>query len=387
MNNSELMNNYENDEDDDSPLEENNIRWSNLLFLPFHPVVKLLVLLSVIIKSILGCIKCEYHNEKGELIKEFYKPGDILAFTSAFLGKPSLKTYSANTDCEILFINITEFFNIMRRYPGEHARYEDCSNEFKSGFEKIIQNHVKKHKDMPYYDKRGLLIKDKRACIKHYLVRGFLMDVIGVAPFYELFMLYLSKDIEDNDALLINTLRKFAHLYLVMGYFDYLADTPTLNMAYLMRGFRARLPRAASRAIIGRRLRAAAASYLPRAAKAERPLSIPRKRSVNITIRKKRTDETLESNDMNAFDSESPNSSPKTGQILLPKEKLLAKSLSVELPAESLNNSFQSLEDLSHSLELVNELDIVSKQNMKIDDLQIKLKSCESEFLKNNFGK
>ncbi|CAG5025554.1 unnamed protein product [Parnassius apollo] len=82
---------------------------------------------------------------------------------------------------------------------------------------------------------------------------------------------------------------------------------------------------------------------------------------------------------MNAFDSESLNSSPKTGRTLLPKEKLLAKSLSMELPAESLNNSFQSLEDLSHSLELVNELDIVSKQNMKIDDLQIKLKSCESE--------
>ncbi|CAG5018187.1 unnamed protein product [Parnassius apollo] len=82
---------------------------------------------------------------------------------------------------------------------------------------------------------------------------------------------------------------------------------------------------------------------------------------------------------MNAFDSESPNSSPKTGQTLLPKEKLLAKSLSMKLPVESLNNSFQSLEDLSHSLELVFELDIVSKQNMKIDDLQIKLKSCESE--------
>ncbi|CAG4985218.1 unnamed protein product [Parnassius apollo] len=82
---------------------------------------------------------------------------------------------------------------------------------------------------------------------------------------------------------------------------------------------------------------------------------------------------------MNALDSESPNSSAKTGQTLLPKEKLLTKSLSMELPVESLNNRFQSLEDLSHNLELVNELDIVSKQNMKIDDLQIKLKSCESE--------
>ncbi|CAG4939726.1 unnamed protein product [Parnassius apollo] len=89
---------------------------------------------------------------------------------------------------------------------------------------------------------------------------------------------------------------------------------------------------------------------------------------------------------MNAFDSESPNSSEKTGQTLLPKEKLLAKSLSMELPVGSLNNSFQSLEDLSHSLELVNELDIVSKQNTEIDDLQIKLKSCESEttILENN---
>ncbi|CAG4992044.1 unnamed protein product [Parnassius apollo] len=88
------------------------------------------------------------------------------------------------------------------------------------------------------------------------------------------------------------------------------------------------------------------------------------KDTLNITIRKKRTVETLKSNDMNAFDSEPPNSSPETGQTLLPKEKLLAKLLSMELPAESLNNSFQSLEDLSHSLELVNELDIVSKEHM-----------------------
>ncbi|CAG5017962.1 unnamed protein product [Parnassius apollo] len=100
---------------------------------------------------------------------------------------------------------------------------------------------------------------------------------------------------------------------------------------------------------------------------------------MNITIRKKRTDETLESNDMIAFDSESPNSSPKTDQTLLPTEKLLAKPLSMEFPVESLNNSFQSLEDLSHRLELVNKLDIVSKQNMKIDDLQIQLKICKSE--------
>ncbi|CAK1580039.1 unnamed protein product [Parnassius mnemosyne] len=134
-----------------------------------------------------GCIKCEYHNEKGELLKTFYKPGDILAFTSAFFGIPSLKTYSANTDCE-----------------------------------------------MPYYDKRGLLITDIRACIKHYLARGFLMDVIGVTPFYELFMVYLNKEIDDNDALLINTLSIFAHLYLVVGYFDYLADTPTVNKALIM---------------------------------------------------------------------------------------------------------------------------------------------------------
>ncbi|CAK1580027.1 unnamed protein product [Parnassius mnemosyne] len=277
-----------------------------------------------------GCIKCEYHNEKGELLKTFYQPGDMLAFTSAFFGIPSLRTYSANTDCEVLFINITEFFNITKRYPAEHARYEDCLNKFKPRFEKIIQNHVQKHRDyqkkirqrifhsrlsvvdrrrinryargfqylttiniapaskfmrywmllravivcvsiisaalqggsgaywrwplmiisafcdcisivdivlkmfIPYYDKRGLLITDIRACIKHYLVRGFLMDVIGVTPFYELFMVYLNKDIDENDALLINTLSRFAHLYLVVGYFDYLADTPTVDIALIM---------------------------------------------------------------------------------------------------------------------------------------------------------
>ncbi|CAK1586458.1 unnamed protein product [Parnassius mnemosyne] len=118
------------------------------------------------------------------------------------------------------------------------------------------------------------------------------------------------------------------------------------------------------------------------------------KDTVNITRRKKRIG-TLECNDMNDVDSKSTNSSPTTGQTLfsmhketdeyitkdLPTEKLLEKSLSIELPVESVNTSFQSLEDLSHSLELelVNELDIVSKQKIKIDNLQIKLKSCETE--------
>ncbi|CAH4027134.1 unnamed protein product [Pieris brassicae] len=49
---------YEDDEDDlDS---EENIQWSNLLFLPFNPTFKAIVLVVVILKTILGPIQAAY---------------------------------------------------------------------------------------------------------------------------------------------------------------------------------------------------------------------------------------------------------------------------------------------------------------------------------------
>ncbi|XP_013144136.1 PREDICTED: uncharacterized protein LOC106107699 isoform X2 [Papilio polytes] len=87
---------------------------------------------------------------------------------------------------------------------------------------------------MPYYDHRGLLITDFRCCLRHYLTGTFLMDAIGLLPIYEIYIVVMSKVVEDDDALIINTFSRFAHLYIVIGYFDYLADTPTANIAYIM---------------------------------------------------------------------------------------------------------------------------------------------------------
>ncbi|KAL4718651.1 hypothetical protein ACJJTC_001820 [Scirpophaga incertulas] len=56
-----------------------------------------------------------------------------------------------------------------------------------------------------------------------------------------------------------------------------------------------------------------------------------------------------------------------------------ARSLSVEQPCDSVDNSYQSLEDLTKSLELVNDIDIVDELKQKINSLQIKLESCEQE--------
>lgn len=41
------------EEDEEEDLEETYIRWSNLIFLPFHPVFKCIVVTLVIIKTIL----------------------------------------------------------------------------------------------------------------------------------------------------------------------------------------------------------------------------------------------------------------------------------------------------------------------------------------------
>ncbi|XP_068633507.1 uncharacterized protein [Battus philenor] len=287
-----------------------------------------------------GYVRGEYHDDKGELIKSFYEPGDMMAFTSVFFNKPSLRTYVAYTECEVLFINRRDFFKIIKRYPREWYHFEVCLEEFRSRFEKITYDNVKKHRDyqkklrqrifhsrmsvdekhakvrketapslvnrgiyhhhliidnfivsfyrfwkywmlfraiivcisiisasfqggtgaywrwplvmigafcdsvslidmiiklfMPYYDQRGLLVTDLRSCMSHYLTRTFIMDAIGALPVYEVYSVVMSKAIEDDDALLVNTLSRFAHIYIVIGYFDYLADNPSANIAYIM---------------------------------------------------------------------------------------------------------------------------------------------------------
>lgn len=70
--------------------------------------------------------------------------------------------------------------------------------------------------------------------IKNYVTRGFAFDVIGCMPIVEVINLISTENIKENDAMLINTLGKYAHLYLVFGYFNYKADIPTINFTYVM---------------------------------------------------------------------------------------------------------------------------------------------------------
>ncbi|XP_045772841.1 uncharacterized protein LOC123872557 [Maniola jurtina] len=85
-----------------------------------------------------------------------------------------------------------------------------------------------------YYDERGLLITSFGKTTKHYMSRGFLCDLIGCLPWPEIINLFLAKPISENEAMLINTFSKFAHLYILMGYFNYLADCPNVNFVLLM---------------------------------------------------------------------------------------------------------------------------------------------------------
>ncbi|CAB3236660.1 unnamed protein product [Arctia plantaginis] len=83
-----------------------------------------------------------------------------------------------------------------------------------------------------YHDSRGLLIRGKGKCLLNYLTKGFLLDIIGVLPWFEVFRTLMTKDINWNDALLINTCCKFAHIYILFAYFDYISDLPTVHVGY-----------------------------------------------------------------------------------------------------------------------------------------------------------
>ncbi|XP_039753368.1 uncharacterized protein LOC120628811 [Pararge aegeria] len=85
-----------------------------------------------------------------------------------------------------------------------------------------------------YYDDRGLLVTSLRQSTKRYISRGFFCDVVGCLPWPDIINLFLTTPITENKEMLINTFSKFAHLYILMGYFNYLADMPNVNFAFLM---------------------------------------------------------------------------------------------------------------------------------------------------------
>ncbi|KOB64583.1 hypothetical protein OBRU01_23987 [Operophtera brumata] len=81
---------------------------------------------------------------------------------------------------------------------------------------------------LSYYDDRGLIVTDKMWCVFHYLTRGFCLDVIGALPWFEVLRGVPSEHIDDDTTMLMNTVCKFAHLYIILGYFDYIGDAPNV---------------------------------------------------------------------------------------------------------------------------------------------------------------
>nr|XP_032517842.1 LOW QUALITY PROTEIN: uncharacterized protein LOC116770465 [Danaus plexippus plexippus] len=289
-----------------------------------------LILFGILCKNVSwvvqGSILSEYHNYAGELTSTIYGPGNLLTSFGVFFGTVSLRTLTAYTDCEILYIKIQDFLHIVKKYPSEWANLQICIEEFSPRIEALSQDYVTKHNKhheefrnqifqnrhpnssisdttsiktrgfaflnpegrfmlcwmrfrvmvviisisasalqggsgayyrwplmkledvcdfvatidiflkmfLAYYDTNGLLITSLPMSIKNYVTRGFAFDVIGCMPIVEVINLISTENIKENDAMLINTLGKYAHLYLVFGYFNYKADIPTINFTYVM---------------------------------------------------------------------------------------------------------------------------------------------------------
>ncbi|XP_063898424.1 uncharacterized protein LOC110381481 isoform X1 [Helicoverpa armigera] len=87
---------------------------------------------------------------------------------------------------------------------------------------------------LPYYDSRGLYITDKKMCLTNYLTKGFLLDITGAVPWFSVLKALIYQEISDDASFLINTVCKFAHLYILFAYFDYITDIPTVNLTYIM---------------------------------------------------------------------------------------------------------------------------------------------------------
>ncbi|XP_038210062.1 uncharacterized protein LOC119830942 [Zerene cesonia] len=179
-----------------------------------------------------GYVLSEFHDLHGELHQRTYNPGEFISTCAVFMGKPSLRTVYAYTECEVLYVRVRDFFNILKHFQNEVINFETCIDKFGPIYDKMLGDQLKKY--LAYYDERGLLITDLSKRLNHYVSRGFILDVIGCVPLHPLIYVILSRQIDDDEASLINTAAKFALLYLILGYFNYLADLPHRNNALYM---------------------------------------------------------------------------------------------------------------------------------------------------------
>ncbi|CAH0715726.1 unnamed protein product, partial [Brenthis ino] len=204
------------------------------IFFQFWADLVYILDICVALLTSVGSVSCEYPNEKGELIRKTYNPGELLTSFGVFFKTASLRTLIAYTECEILYIKLNDFNNIVKSYPYEWDHIQNCVYEFSPAVDALVKDYVNKYRNMGFYDQRGLLITSMRKTIPHYLSRGFIFDVFGCMPFYQTVSLFVTTTIEENDGMLIDTMSKFAHLYLLTGYFDYVADMPNINFCLLM---------------------------------------------------------------------------------------------------------------------------------------------------------
>uniref|UniRef100_A0A2H1VVY2 SFRICE_007402 n=1 Tax=Spodoptera frugiperda TaxID=7108 RepID=A0A2H1VVY2_SPOFR len=82
---------------------------------------------------------------------------------------------------------------------------------------------------LAYHDDRGIIITNTKKCFVNYITKAFILDLIGVIPVYEVLKALLSAEIDDDTSFLINTVCKFAHIYILFAYFQYISDLPTVN--------------------------------------------------------------------------------------------------------------------------------------------------------------
>ncbi|XP_053610026.1 uncharacterized protein LOC128675003 isoform X2 [Plodia interpunctella] len=307
------------------------------------PKSSTLFLFGVLCKNVTwivqGSVKCEYLNENGEVMRRFFGPGDMISIAATIFEKPSVRTYIALTDCEIIYIEINEFKNILKRFHNEWVHLYNTVTEFSDAFDEINDLYFTRHEDyqrklrhrifcarkslysiqaskhllptisenrkkrkmndlqselhvnpksnfmkfwMPfraitvvlaiastaliggggvyyqwhlnfiktlctaislmdvilkmflaYYDDKGILVTARQKTITNYVTRGFTMDIIGLIPWDSVLKLLLSRNIPDGYLKLINTTTQFAHLYILTGYFDYLADQPTACAVFI----------------------------------------------------------------------------------------------------------------------------------------------------------
>ncbi|XP_026327626.1 uncharacterized protein LOC113235920 [Hyposmocoma kahamanoa] len=124
---------------------------AKILLIPKRAAVLLFGIQTCRINWLLeGVLRCEYQSDANETIVNYVQPGKVLSALTVLYSGTSIQTFTAASDCEILYITRSDFFETIRRYPLEASFFENTLKEMEPEYTAVVNDYVQRNRERRY---------------------------------------------------------------------------------------------------------------------------------------------------------------------------------------------------------------------------------------------